>query len=82
MAWDNEKTNVRFNHYVHGQSDDNFQWYELCQEAEVDPEEGGAINKFHYAFYENTLDCEVDLDTGEVRCWGINGTPLKDPVQV
>lgn len=73
MSWDNEKTNKRFKKYLHGQTDEYSEFWDVDAEQQ---------QKFHYAFYEVELDCEVDLDTGEVRCWGIENVPLKDPVKV
>lgn len=73
MAWDNEKTNKRFTKRLHGGSDEYGEfWGPEAQQQET----------FHYAFYEVELDCEVDLDTGKVRCWGVQGSPLQDPVEV
>lgn len=70
MAWTNTKY---FTKYVHGDSDElsDFWDYDAPQQ-----------DKFHYAFYEVTLSCEVDLDTGEVRCWGVNDQALENPVRV
>lgn len=88
MSWDNEETNVRFTEYVHGgveASDDFSDWAEMCKSKGLDWESDEmkeATKQFSYAFYEIGLDCEVDLDTGEVRCWGISGKPLVDPVKV
>ena len=41
-----------------------------------------AIHYWSGAFYEIELECEVDLDTGDVRVWGVQGVPLQDPVIV
>lgn len=88
MAWDSEVTNVRYTEYVHGgvdNSDDFTPWYDACAEAGVDPDDAelrDARGRFSYALSEVRLDVEVDIDTGAVRCWGVEGVALVDPVDV
>lgn len=82
MAWDNEATNRRFKNYAHSSKDSN--WESMYDDAfgfsESDFANSEAANKFAYTLYEVEFDCEVDLDTGDVRCWGVQGVPLTEPI--
>ena len=82
MAWDNEETNVRFKNYSHSSKDSNWEMlnddmWEFDEDSFANEE---AARNFVYTLYEVEFDCEVDLDTGEVRCWGVNGVSLAEPI--
>ncbi len=59
--------------YVHGGGESTDEYSELW-DYEAEQQE-----TFHYAGYEEVIDLEVDLDTGEWRYIGLNGIKLEHP---
>lgn len=61
---------VKHSLHVHGGGEATDEYSDLWEPEDKQQE------VFHYAGYEESIDLQVDLDTGKWRYVGLNGIPL------
>lgn len=65
-----------FKFYTHSEKEDNRYKFE---QLGGDPE-SKAANDFAYCGYEVEFSCRVDMDSGKVEAYAVNGVNLEGPI--
>lgn len=69
---DHKRTVVQ-DFYVHGGPEASDEYLDLW------PREAKQQEHAHYILYEEEVEVEIDLDTGQYRYLAFSGTPLRSP---